>query len=71
MKNLKLAIFHAMLFYVCLPGVVINAGQILQDQLDVKVDTMIVHAVVFAILFHLTHKWAMENLTDKAVIKTN
>jgi hypothetical protein len=70
MKNLKLAVFYAILFYVCLPGIVIDAGQILQDQFDIKVDTNIAHAVIFALLFHLTHKWAMENLTE-AVNKTN
>lgn len=56
MNDLKMLIYYAVLFYVCLPGLYFDASRILYETLEVTVNRDIAHAVVFAVLVKLTHK---------------
>ena len=60
MCNIPMMIYYAVLFYVCLPGLYFDGARLLRENVDISIDRNIVHAVVFAILVKLTHKWAWE-----------
>ena len=71
MCNVPMMIYYAVLFYVCLPGLYFDGGRFLRENVDIVIDRNIVHAVVFAVLIKLTHKWAWENFgKNKEVAKS-
>ncbi len=55
-ENLKMMIFYAILFYLCIPGLFFDLSSILYRYLGIMISPNVAHAIFFVLVCRFTHK---------------